>query len=116
MFASVLYKLGIYPTLVMIPGHMFLGFYTDPQRRQISFLETTLIGEPGLSSSQRNWKFLTRDGYLTSESYRQFVNALNAGTSEMQKASPNFQAKKGGYIVIDVEVARRSGISAIGRF
>ena len=27
LFASVLYKLGIYPVLVRIPGHMFVAFY-----------------------------------------------------------------------------------------
>lgn len=116
LFASVLYKLGIYPTLVMIPGHMFLGFYTDGQRQHISFLETTLIGEPGLNNIQRNWTFKTTDGYLSSESYRQFTTALDTGSSEFQKASPSFQAKTPGYLLIDIEAARRFGISAIGRF
>ena len=84
LFASVLYKLGIYPVLVKIPGHMFLAFYTDAQRQHISFLETTMVGAPGLSSIQRNWTFKTADGYLSSESYRQFSGALNYGEQEFQ--------------------------------
>jgi hypothetical protein len=116
MFASILYKLGIYPVLVKVPGHMFLGFYTDSERHQISFLETTLIGSPGLSSMQRNWTFKTVDGYLSSESYKQFVNALNTGDQEFQKVAPQFQAKTRDYLLIDIQAARRAGISPIARF
>jgi hypothetical protein len=116
LFASVLYKLGIYPVLVKIPGHMFLGFYTDSQRKHISFLETTLIGAPGLNSYQRNWTFKTVDGYLSSESYKQFFAALSYGDQEFQKAAQQFQARTPGYMLIDVQAARRAGISAIGRF
>ena len=57
LFASVLYKLGIWPVLILRPGHMFLGFYPDEssyQRHQnLACLETTLIGNPGLNSVQR---------------------------------------------------------------
>jgi len=116
LFASVLYKLGIYPVLVKLPGHMFLGFYTDAQRQQISFLETTLIGEPGLNSFQRSWTFKTNDGYLSSESYRQFVNALNSGSGGFQKVAVQIRAKTPGYLLIDIQAARRAGISAIARF
>lgn len=116
LFASVLYKLGIYPVLVLVPGHMFLGFYTDEQRQQISFLETTRIGAKPLNSIQRSWKFITADSYLSSESYRQFVEALDVGNSVFQKAAPRIQAKTPGYVFIDIQAARRAGISAIGRF
>lgn len=116
LFASVLYKLGIYPVLVKIPGHMFVAFYTDQGKQQISFLETTMIGEPGLNTFQRNWTFKTSNGYLSSESYRQFVNALNTGQAEFQKAAAQFQAKTAGYLLIDIQAARSFGISAIGRF
>ncbi len=116
LFASILYKLGIYPVLVKVPGHMFLGFFTDSERQNISFLETTLIGEPGLSGGQRNWTFKTVDGYLSSESYKQFVSALNAGEQEFQKVAPEFKAKTRNYLLIDIQAARRAGISPIARF
>ncbi len=99
-----------------VQNTLFLGFYTDGQRQQISFLETTMIGNPGLSSLQRSWKFKTADGYLSSESYKQFQNALNAGNGEFQKAAAQFKAKAPGYLLIDIQAARRAGISAIGRF
>lgn len=108
--------LGIYPVLVKIPGHMFVAFYTDQEKQQISFLETTMVGEPGLNTFQRNWTFKTSNGYLSSESFRQFVNALNAGQAEFQRAGAQFQAKTPGYLLIDIQAARNFGISAIGRF
>ncbi len=116
LFASILYKLGIYPVLVKLPGHMFLGYYTDGQRQQIAFLETTRIGEPGLNSYQRSWRFKTEDGYLSSESYNQFRQALSVGNGEFQQAAAQFKAKAPGYLLIDIQSARRAGISAIGRF
>jgi hypothetical protein len=116
LFGSILYKLGIYPVLVKIPGHMFLGFYTDSQRQHRSFLETTLIGAPGLTSTQRNWTFRTVDGYLSSESYKQFVAALNQGQQEFEKVAPQFQAKNPNYSLIDIQAARHAGISPIARF
>ncbi|MFZ8431498.1 hypothetical protein ACO1MU_14375, partial [Staphylococcus aureus] len=43
LFASILRKIGIDPLIVLVPGHAFLGFYLDGQRRQIAFLETTMM-------------------------------------------------------------------------
>lgn len=116
LFASVLYKIGIFPVLVKLPGHMFLGFYTDSQHKQISFLETTLIGAHGLNTFQKSWTFKTADGYLGSQSYKDFLYAISYGNSEFQKAFPNIQGKAPGYLVIDVQRARQAGISAIPRF
>lgn len=115
LFASVLYKLGIYPVLVKLPGHMFLGFYTEERRQHIEFLETTMIGASSMNSIQRGWTFKTADGYLSSESYKQFQQALNAGNGEFQKTAAQFKAKAPGYLLIDIQAARRAGISAIPR-
>ncbi len=52
----------------------------------------------------------------TDQVYKEFQNALNAGNGEFQKAAPQFKAKAPGYLLIDVQAARRAGISAIGRF
>jgi hypothetical protein len=116
LFASVLYKLGINPQLVLMPGHMFLGFFMDAGRSQVQFLETTLIGEPGLNSMQQNWGFLTPNGSLASESYRQFRRAVDVGNQRYLQARPMFDGQAAGYQLIDVDLARRAGISPIPRF
>lgn len=43
-FASLLRAVGIHPVLVLVPGHMYLGYYTSPERTEINVLETTMIG------------------------------------------------------------------------
>jgi hypothetical protein len=49
LFASVLRKLGISPYLILIPGHMFLGYDLDGEGEQTAFLETTMLGNVNLS-------------------------------------------------------------------
>jgi hypothetical protein len=95
---------------------MFVGFFTGAQRQQPLYLETTLIGEPGLTSFERNWTFLTGNGYLSSNSYQQFQHALAVGNTEMEQAIPHLQTKTPGYLLIDIDAVRRAGISPIPRF
>ena len=45
LFASILRKIGIEPVLVLVPGHAFLGFYTDAQQSRAVFLETTMLND-----------------------------------------------------------------------
>lgn len=45
LFASLLRAINIDPVLVRIPGHMFVGYYTDHSHKDITFLETTMIGD-----------------------------------------------------------------------
>lgn len=54
LFASVLKAIGIDPVLIMIPGHMFLGYYVDKNHSQIYFLETTMIGSVDLKNVKPN--------------------------------------------------------------
>jgi hypothetical protein len=44
LFASILYKIGIEPVLVLKPGHMFVGYYIDRNHKQFEFLESTMLG------------------------------------------------------------------------
>jgi hypothetical protein len=43
VFASILRKIGISTLLVLVPGHCFLGYYTDKTKQNVAFLETTLL-------------------------------------------------------------------------
>ena len=40
--------ININPILVRIPGHMFVGYYTDKSHKNMNFLETTMIGDVNL--------------------------------------------------------------------
>ena len=48
LFASLLRAINITPILVQIPGHMFVGYYTDSKHENLTFLETTMIGDVDL--------------------------------------------------------------------
>lgn len=48
LFASLLRAINIEPILVRIPGHMFVGYYTDSQHKDMNFLEMTMIGDVDL--------------------------------------------------------------------
>lgn len=48
LFASLLRAINIEPILVRIPGHMFVGYYTDSGHKDMNFLEITMIGDVDL--------------------------------------------------------------------
>jgi len=116
LFASVLYKIGIDPVLVLLPGHMFVGYYVDRQHRRIEFLETTLLGH-GHQPSQYNLAFSpVLHPVETSESYRQFMTALQYANQEyQQKVAPHLADGGMQYQLIDIRKAREQGINAIPR-
>ena len=48
LFASLLRAINMEPILVRTPGHMFVGYYTDANHKDMNFLETTMIGDVDL--------------------------------------------------------------------
>lgn len=48
LFASLLRAINIDPILVRTPGHMFVGYYTGSDHKEMNFLETTMIGDVDL--------------------------------------------------------------------
>jgi len=102
LFASVLYKIGIRPVLVLIPGHMFVGYFPSKEdQKDVQFLETTMIGAGQQSKSRQ-------------VSWQQFVAAVNFADHEFgEKAKPGLAEHRRGYAMIEIDKARREGINAI---
>lgn len=48
LIASLLRAINMEPILVRVPGHMFVGYYTDSKRTNMNFLEITMIGDANL--------------------------------------------------------------------
>jgi hypothetical protein len=119
LFASVLYKIGIFPVLVKLPSHMFVGYYTDGKSygtlQNLQFLETTLVGAGHQPTLMKNVGFNPLlHPVRGSQSYSQFVQAVNYGNQEFEKeALPALQKHAAGYLLIDVRRARQAGISPI---
>jgi hypothetical protein len=43
VFASILRKISIHTFLVLTHDHCFLGYFTDPGKKKVRFLETTML-------------------------------------------------------------------------
>ncbi len=116
LFASILRKIGIEPTIVLVPGHAFLGFYTDQQRTKPVFLETTLLND---ATNPFNKQGPTKTGEALAKalgtdihmdpSWQSFLRALNIGGQEYAKAAPNF-GKQPGFTLVPITKARQAGI------
>lgn len=116
LFASILRKIGIEPIIVLIPGHAFLGFYTDAQQSKPMFLETTMLNS---ESNPFHKKGPTQLGTSLAKAFgtdsnigmsqRSFNDALAEGQQKFDKASAQF-GKTPGYVFLPVKKARQSGI------
>jgi hypothetical protein len=116
LFASLLYKIGIHPVLVLKPGHMFVGYYLDEGHKQIEFLETTLLGaghQPGAMNIAFSPVLHPAQG---SESWNQFIRAVEVADKTFnEEVQPALQQKRPGYAVVDIAKARQAGLNSIPR-
>jgi hypothetical protein len=116
LIASLLQRIGLRSFLVLVPGHAFVGFYTDADGHGAAYLETTLLGAP-TASLRRVPRFAadrTR-GAEAAASLASFVAALAAGHAHWTKVAPRLDGRhRPDYAVIDIAVARALGIRPIG--
>lgn len=113
LIASALERLGIGSLLVLVPGHAFVGFYLDDDRRQAEFLETTLLGfhKPRYGSAESGAQIRERAAAGLSAARR-------AGRERYQRALPKLDGRhRPDYALIDISTARAYGIMplAVGR-
>ncbi|MGD9582767.1 MAG: hypothetical protein AB7V26_03720 [Lysobacterales bacterium] len=105
LLASVLRKLDLNPALILMPGHMLLGFELSPGGDR-AYLETTLLDAavPG------------PDGKLDrAESFDSFVRATERGYARYQRGIGHFgDLRQPEYQIIDIGAARALGVVPIG--
>ena len=114
LIASVLQRVGIRSFLVLVPGHAFLGFYTDADAQHAAYVETTLLGA---NVPLSNTPSFARDIAATPEfrkSLASFTAALAAGRVHHARAAPKLDGRHApDYAVIDIAAARSFGIRPI---
>jgi hypothetical protein len=101
LFASVMRKIGIDSFLVLIPGHMFIGFYAGPSGREPHYLETTMLGNTDITTAQG------RERLAISRS--SFIAALDAGERTLSGTGGD------GVTIIDIAQCRAAGIKPVHR-
>jgi hypothetical protein len=111
LFASVLRQIGIDPVLVLIPGHMFVGFFLDRAHKQVFYLETTMLGTADLRPSANPLGLgqqLGRD-----PSWTTFSQAWETANAEVSQHLSEFNSANPQYQLIDLQKARAAGILPI---
>lgn len=105
LFASVLRKVDLNPTLVLLPGHMLLAFELSPGG-DYAFLETTAIDQVALA----------KGGDITEQAAMDsFKRAMQKGQAVFDRHAASFHdPKRPEFQMIDLNAARRRGVSAIG--
>ena len=117
LFASLLRAINIEPILVRIPGHMFVGYYTDNGHKNMDFLETTMIGDVDLDD-------FFPDERLDSTMVGKTQNQMSRITFDKSKEYANRKYKqyeegihsdKLNYMFLEISKDVRRKIQPIGR-
>ena len=117
LFASLLRAINITPVLVQLPGHMFVGYYTDNSRKQLTFLETTMIGDVDLDDyfpeekldSTKTTKSQWEISRLTFEKSKEYA------MREYQRVESKVKSNSPGYLFVEISKGVRRKIQPIGK-
>lgn len=111
LFASVMREVGIDPVLVLVPGHMFVGFNLDEAHTRIFYLETTMLGQADLRPEADPWGLGRLFG--GNQSWTTFTQAWQAASERYARAESQFGRGNPQYQEVDIAVARQLGILPI---
>ncbi len=117
LFASVLRKIGIEPSLILVPGHCYLGFFSDREREHLMGLETTLIGARDLKVDNVPADFAQAvdPRFHKEASWASFNGAMAIGTADLAKNAEKFDTEREpAYRLIHISEARQLGVLPIG--
>lgn len=117
LFASLLRAINITPVLVQMPGHMFVGYYTDSAKKNLTFLETTMIGDVDLDNyfpdekldSTRTTKSQGEMSRLTFEKSKEYA------LREYMRVKDKVQANKPNYLFVEINKNVRRNVQSIGK-
>ena len=105
LIASVLRRIGIEPTLVIVPQHMLLAFDLDLTGASRAYLETTLLGS-GIRGKRRP---------DDAQSFASFEAAVERGFAQfLANQSKLADPRAGAYLLVPIAEARARGVKPIG--
>jgi hypothetical protein len=116
LMASVLRKIDIAPTLVLVPGHMFLGFALDAHGAEMAYLETTMLGDVKVQRGKRviEVKQNARVDSDIEASLTSFEAALDTGQAQVDAAGDAFNNQNDAeHQMINIQAAREYGVMPI---
>lgn len=117
LFASLLRAIDIDPILVRLPGHMFVGYYTDRHHRHAQYLEMTMIGDVNLDDYFPDQQLDSTMQHLTQSqvSRMTFDKSKEYAWQNMASHTRQLKAQSVGYMYLPVTDNVRRRIQPIGR-
>ena len=117
LFASLLKAININPILVRIPGHMFVGYYTDRMHRNMHFLETSMIGDVNLDDFFPEEKLDSTVAGKSQESVSRlmFEKSKEYATRIYKENEELIHSGKVNYMFLEIDKATRAYIQPIGK-
>lgn len=117
LFASLLKAININPILVRVPGHMFVGYYTDRSHSNIHFLETSLIGDINLDDFFPEEKLDSTIVGLSQEKISEimFEKSKEYATHIYQENEALIHSGKVNYMFLEIDKVTRAYVQPIGK-
>lgn len=118
LIASVLRRIGLNPVVVVMPGHLFVGFDLDQSGQKQVYLETTLLGvEPAYAAdTEKQLTTQLLNGKMdakTQVAVRSFVAAIESANQTYAQNRNRIEDDVNGYAAVFIDDARQSGIEPI---
>lgn len=117
LFASLMKAININPILVRVPGHMFVGYYTDRSHSNIHFLETTMIGDVNLDDFFPEEKLDSTMVGKSQESVSKltFEKSKEYATRIYRENEKQIHEGKLNYMFLEIDKKTRAQIQPIGK-
>lgn len=117
LFASLLRAINIEPVLIRIPSHMFVGYYTDKNRKNLNFLETTMIGDVDLDDFFPDEQLdATLEGKTQNQmSLLAFEKSKEYATNTYNEHKEGIHSGKVNYMFLEISKDVRRAIQPIGK-
>lgn len=117
LFASLLRAINIDPVLVRVPGHMFVGYYTDKGHKEINFLETTMIGDVDMDEFFPEEKL---DSTMVGKSQNEvsriaFEKSKEYANKKYQSYKELFGTDNKNYMFLEISRNIRKSVQTIGK-
>lgn len=117
LFASLLRAINIDPVLVRLPGHMFVGYYTNAEHSDINFLETTMIGDIDLDDffPDEGLDSIAQGRSQADMSLVSFEKSKAYARKKYEAQKEHFGTDKRNYMFLEISRGVRRLIQPIGK-
>jgi hypothetical protein len=117
LFASLLRAINIEPILVRTPGHMFVGYYTTSNRKELNFLETSMIGDVDMDDFFPDEHI---DSTMVGKSQNQmsrltFEKSKEYATNKYKQFEKEIHSGKVNYMFLEISKEVRRKIQPVGK-